>query len=368
MMRPSKSKTTASSVIGAAPTRRARRRGRPPCARRPRRRPSGRAPERSPAVTGPMQATTGGTASTPTASTKRSTVDDDVKVTMSAPAIAARCSSVTAAGTVRYASTTSTVPAACPQAVGEHVARHLGAGQQHATGGAGGGAARRAATPPRSAPGRGRPARPPRPAPRPCPARWRRPGPRRRRARRGRRRAARRAAARPRWATSRPPSRRRPAGRAASRSAAPPSAGSAISITGHLDRLGARARAGARPASTPAAGCASRRPAGRTAAGARTTPGPRAATSPTTITDGVASGWSAMVAERGADGRAAPDGCPSARRRPGVAGSSPPAISSLGDPPDAGHPHEDHDRAADPGDGVASRPSRRRPPPGPRGR
>ena len=53
------------------------------------------------AVTGPMHATTGGAALAPTDSTNRSTVEEDVNVMMSAPAMAARCPSVTAAGTVR---------------------------------------------------------------------------------------------------------------------------------------------------------------------------------------------------------------------------------------------------------------------------
>ena len=54
-----------------------------------------------PAVTGPMQATTGGTASTPKASTNRLTVDDEVKVTASAVASASRAAASTGAGTVR---------------------------------------------------------------------------------------------------------------------------------------------------------------------------------------------------------------------------------------------------------------------------
>src|SRR5690606_39042976 len=49
----------------------------------------------------PMHATTGGTASGPTTSSSRATVDDEVKVAMSAEAMARRCSSVLVAATVR---------------------------------------------------------------------------------------------------------------------------------------------------------------------------------------------------------------------------------------------------------------------------
>ncbi len=64
-------------------------------------------------TTGPMQATTGGTRTAiPTAATKFSTVDDDVKVTTSAAATASatgwRASSAAAGACVRYASTSST--------------------------------------------------------------------------------------------------------------------------------------------------------------------------------------------------------------------------------------------------------------------
>src|SRR4051794_2309044 len=60
------------------------------------------------AVMGPMQTTSGGTESRPAASTNRVTVDADVKVMASARAAAAIASGVGTAGTVRYASTTST--------------------------------------------------------------------------------------------------------------------------------------------------------------------------------------------------------------------------------------------------------------------
>jgi len=53
------------------------------------------------AVTGPMQATTGGTASAPTASTKWLTVDDEVKVTASAVLTCSRSESSNSAATVR---------------------------------------------------------------------------------------------------------------------------------------------------------------------------------------------------------------------------------------------------------------------------
>ena len=87
-----------------------------------------------------------------------------------------------------------------------------------------------------------------------------------------------------------------------------------------------------------------RRPnSGRRSNQARST----AATSPTTITDGAASGCVGDRAERGPHGALLGPGAPAHGRHRGV-GGQPAGHQLLGDPRDARHAHEDHDRAADP--------------------
>ena len=150
------------------------------------------------------------------------------------------------------------------------------------------------------------------------------------------------------------------------RSAAPPSAGSAISITG--------TSIGSAPASRSARDSAD-------ACGARpghddAAPEQRSALEPGQVDGGDLAdddhrrGGQRRRADRregGADRLLLRAGAPPHRGHRGV-GVEPAGDQLLGDPADAGDAHEDHDRAADLGDRVASRRCRRRRPPGPRGR
>ena len=142
---------------------------------------------------------------------------------------------------------------------------------------------------------------------------------------------------------------------------------------GRRSRSPAPRSARRRPRAGPTASCdacwrvrvtTTRRPnSGRRSNHARSSP----ATSPTTITDGVASGWSAIVASVArtvvCSGRV-----PHRTAATGRVGRQAPGHELVGDPADAGDAHEDHDRAADLGDGPPVDACRRRRPPGPRGR